>query len=181
MKKTVLMIVVGLLLFVISTAAMAEKYVPDKRSTGVVNWGNGKAYFFKGNRYIRYDIATDKADPGYPKNIDSGTWPGMIFTDGIDAVVNWGNGKAYFFSGNRYIRYDVATDKADPGYPKNIDSGTWPGLIFTDGIDDTVNWGNGKAYFFKGSRYIRYDMKTDRADPGYPKNIDGSTWPGISW
>ena len=160
---------------------MAERYVPDKRSTGIVNWGNGKAYFFKGSQYIRYDIQADRADPGYPKSINSETWPGIIWTDGVDAVVNWGNGKAYFFKGSQYIRYDVQADRADPGYPKSINSETWPGIIWTDGVDDVVNWGNGKAYFFKDSQYIPYDIKADRADPGYPKHVDNSTWSGIAW
>jgi hypothetical protein len=42
--------------------------------------GNGKAYFFKGNEYVRFDITTDKADPGYPKPIDSNhgmDYPGL--------------------------------------------------------------------------------------------------------
>jgi hypothetical protein len=43
-----------------------------------------------------------------------------------------------------------------------------------------VNWGDGKAYFFLGDgRYIRYDIAADRADPGYPKKIDGANWPGL--
>jgi matrix metalloproteinase-14 (membrane-inserted) len=42
-----------------------------------VNWGNGKAYFFKGSEYLRWDITTDKADPGYPKPIDSKSWNGL--------------------------------------------------------------------------------------------------------
>ncbi len=44
-----------------------------------------------------------------------------------------------------------------------------------------VNRENGKAYFFKGSQHIRYGVKVDRADPGYPKPIDNSTWPGVAW
>ena len=130
MKKNVLILVAGLLFMAVWTTAMAEKYVPDNRSTGIVNWGNGKAYFFNGNRYIRYDIKADKADPGYPKQINAETWPGVIWTEGVDAVVNWGNGKAYFFKGSQYIRYDIKADKADPGYPKNIDNSTWPGIIW---------------------------------------------------
>lgn len=96
----------------------------------------------------------------------------------IDAAVNWGNGKAYFFKGNQYVRYDIGSDKADPGYPKPINSNNWPGLPW-DQIDAVVNWGNGKAYFFKGKQYIRYDIKADKADPGYPQPIDSSTWPGL--
>jgi len=32
-------------------------------------WDNDKAYFFKGDEYIRYDIAADQADEGYPQSI----------------------------------------------------------------------------------------------------------------
>ena len=46
-------------------------------------------------------------------------------------------------------------------------------------LDAVVVWDNGKAYLFKGSKYIRYDMKADRADPGYPKPINNETWPGV--
>lgn len=46
-------------------------------------------------------------------------------------------------------------------------------------LDAAVNWGNGKAYFFRNGQYIRYDVKADRADPGYPKPIDSETWPGL--
>ncbi|WP_341532124.1 hemopexin repeat-containing protein (plasmid) [Nostoc sp. UHCC 0302] len=150
----------------------------------VINWGNGKAYFFKGNQYIRYDIAEDKADTGYPMSIkDNNYWPGLdAFADGVDAVINWGNGKAYFFKGNQYIRYDIAEDKADAGYPMSIKANNyWPGLdAFADGVDAVVNWGNGKAYFFKGNQYIRYDIAEDKADAGYPMSIkDNNYWPGM--
>jgi len=148
---------------------------------GTLNWGNGKAYFFQGSSYVRYDITAGRADTGYPKAIDSQTWPGMIWTDGIDAAVNWGNGKAYFFRGGEYVRYDIQADRADPGYPKPINSQTWPGMIWTNGVDAVVNWGNGKAYFFRGGEYIRYDIQADRADPGYPKPINSQTWPGMIW
>ena len=96
----------------------------------------------------------------------------------IDAVVEWGNGKAYFFKGSQYSRFDIKADRVDSGYPKPINSETWPGVPWTDGIDAAVNWGNGKAYLFKGSQYIRYDMKADRVDPDYPKPIN--LWPGIT-
>ena len=70
---------------------------------------------------------------GYPKPI-ANNWPGFpaAFAAGIDAAVVWNNGKAYFFKGANYIRYDIKTDKVDAGYPKPI-AGAWPGL-FTSGI-----------------------------------------------
>ncbi|MBP7341244.1 MAG: hemopexin repeat-containing protein [Smithellaceae bacterium] len=147
----------------------------------VVNWGNGKAYFFRGNQYVRYDIAADRVDPGYPKPMNDRTWPGMTWADGIDAAVNWGNGKAYFFRGGQYLRYDIAADGVDPGYPKPINDRTWPGMTWTGGIDDVVLWSGKKAVFFKGDQFIQYDIIADRADPGYPKIIDAQIWPGLQW
>jgi Hemopexin/Astacin (Peptidase family M12A) len=153
---------------------------PASFATGVnavAVWGNGKVYFFKGTKYIRYDIASDKVDPGYPKSIAT-NWPGL-WTDAIDAAVVWPNSKAYFFKGAQYIRYDLATGKADPGYPASIQSG-WPGFpaSFAAGINAAVVWNNGKAYFFKGSEYIRYDIAADKVDAGYPMPI-AATWPGL--
>ncbi len=142
-----------------------------------VLWTNGKAYYFKGNQYIRYDVAADKVDAGYPKAI-TGAWTGL-WADNIDAGVVWPNGKAYFFKGSQYIRYDIKTDKADAGYPKPI-GGNWPGFPanFAAGVNAAVVWNNGKAYFFKGSDYIRYDIAADKTDAGYPKPISGA-WPGL--
>ena len=98
----------------------------------------------------------------------------------ISAFVTWNNGKAYAFRRHRYYRFDMAQERADPGYPKDIARGPspdWPGL-WPDGIDDGVLWNNGKAFFFKGDEYIRYDVASDRSDPGYPKKI-APNWPGL--
>jgi hypothetical protein len=100
-----------------------------------------------------------------------------MFSAGIDAVVLWNNGKAYFFRGSEYIRYDVAADRADEGYPRPI-AENWPG-VFAEDIDAAVLWDNGKAYFFRGSEYVRYDVTTDQADEGYPRPIAGN-WPGVT-
>lgn len=143
----------------------------------VITWPNGKAYFFKGNQYCRYDIKADRADVGYPKPI-KGNWPG-VWEDGVDAAVTWINGKTYFFKGDQYVRYDIKEDRADPGYPKSIKA-NWPGLWERD-IDAVIVWSNEKAFFFKGDQYIRYDIRADRADPAYPKPIFGPNWPAFDW
>ena len=142
-----------------------------------VVWPGGKVYFFKGAQFIRYDIAADGVDPGYPLPIAE-HWPGL-WTDDIDAAVLWPNGKAYFFKGQEYIRYDPATNRADPGYPRPI-QGSWSGFpnTFAAGVDAAVVWNNGKAYFFKGDQYIRYDISADEVDRGYPLPIAGR-WPGL--
>jgi hemopexin len=151
----------------------------------VVNWGNGKAYFFLQHKYLRYDIGGDRADPGYPLPI-SGNWQGLEeagFAGRVDAIINWGNGKAYVFSLDKYLRFDLLTDTTDPGYPKPI-AGNWPGLAeagFAQRVGAGVNWGNGKVYMFNlfmPDQYVRYDIGADRVDPGYPRPIAGN-WPGV--
>ncbi|HLP48091.1 MAG TPA: hemopexin repeat-containing protein [Candidatus Deferrimicrobium sp.] len=170
-----------ILVTAVSVSQLFGQWQPKKSLEGAFYWKNGKAMFFKGNRYIRYDINTDRTDAGYPKTIDNNNWPGLPWKNGIDTAVNWDNGKIYFFKGNQYIRYDINADRADGGYPKAIDNNNWPGLPWKHGIDAAVNWGNGKAYFFKGNQYVRYDINADRVDAGYPKAINNETWPGLPW
>ncbi|MFN8442082.1 MAG: hemopexin repeat-containing protein [Caldilineaceae bacterium] len=106
-----------------------------------------------------------------PRTTDLPSWEGNL-----DAAVTRPNGKTYFFKGDEYIRYDIATDRSDPGYLAKLKDG-WPGLWESD-IDAAMTWPNGKTYFFRGDEYIRYDIATDQADPGYPAKIhDG--WPGL--
>jgi hypothetical protein len=53
--------------------AHAQAYI-----TGALNGPGGKAQFFLSDgTYIRYDVAADRADPGYPKPVTDRTWPGM--------------------------------------------------------------------------------------------------------
>jgi hypothetical protein len=58
---------------------------------------------------------------------------GLTF-DTVDAVINWANGKVFFFKGDLYTRYDIKADKADPGYPRRIDAKNWPGLVGAEAI-----------------------------------------------
>ncbi len=85
--------------------------------------------------------------------------------------------RVYFFSGAEYVRFDHPLDGVLPlVYPRGI-AGAWPGL--TSPIDAAVNWGNGKAYLFKGAEYIRHDIASGNIDPGYPKPIAGN-WGGVA-
>lgn len=92
-------------------------------------------------------------------------------------AVQWDNGKIFLFRGGQYLRFDVATDAADEGYPKAVE-GAWPG-VWADGFDAVVMADNGKAFFFKGDEYVRYDLKADRAAEGYPRKL-ADYWVGVA-
>jgi matrix metalloproteinase-14 (membrane-inserted) len=168
-----------------TVSSKAWEGYPYWRVDAAVNWGNGKAYLFYNTtfpgmavpaQYVRYDIKSGKTDPGYPKIVSSKYWKGLPFKS-IDAAVNLGNGKAYFFSGKQYARYDIKAGKVDPKYPKTISEKYWKGLPFKT-IDAAVNWGNGKVYFFSGKQYASYDIKSNKMDPGFPKTTS-SYWNGL--
>ncbi len=138
-------------------------------------------YAFSGPEYVR--LHGQVADDGYPLPI-AAYWPGFAetgFAEDLYAAVDLGTGKLYFFRGAEYIRYDVASNRVDAGYPRPI-AGNWSGLAeagFADGVDAAVRWPTGKAYFFRGEYYLRYDIATDRVDDGYPLPIAGF-WPGLA-
>ena len=81
-----------------------------------------------GRVQLGFIVTSAGRDEGYPQSISSG-WPG-VFENDLDAAVVWPNGKAYFFKGDQYIRYDIAADRADEGYPQSISA--W-GLPFDGG------------------------------------------------
>lgn len=117
--------------------------------------GNGKAYFFKGSQYVSYDIAGAKVDGGFPKAI-AGNWPQWpaAWNSGINAAVNWGDGKAYFFKGDQYLRYDIRANTVDQGYPRPI-AGAWAGLtkVLASGFDAVIAPGSDAKMRLRGAHY----------------------------
>jgi hypothetical protein len=156
-----------------------------------VNWGEGHAYLFKGADYVRYNIATDRVDVGPIAIAANWTRLPARFQSNLDAAVNWGNGYAYFFKDDSYLGYHIANDVVDVG-PETIARG-WPTLPahFRNNLDAVVNWGNGRAYFFKGTDYVRMDTGSRAIDvaqtaiarnwtalpPGFQRNIKAA----INW
>jgi hypothetical protein len=154
--------------------------------SAAIRWPNHKAQFFLSDgTYLRYDMTADAMDAGYPKPIDDASWPGLgPYVDLLVAACTAKDpNKVYFFlSDGQYLRYDIAADCVDDGYPSPIDDTTWPGLgDHATEIFGALNWTGNKAYFFlNDGTYIRYDLKSDRADEGYPLVIDDETWPGLA-
>ncbi|ROS01804.1 type I phosphodiesterase/nucleotide pyrophosphatase [Sinobacterium caligoides] len=150
-----------------------------------LNWNTTRAYFFRSdNQYIRYNKTDDKADDNYPRVTTNSNWPGLgDYREKIVASFHKDANTAYFFLNNGdYIAYDINSDKALSGYPKAVDANTWPGLEdYADNIIATLRGNGDDVYFFlDNARYIRYNLKNDHADEGYPQAVNDTTWPGLA-
>ena len=75
-----------------------------------------KGYFFKGSQYSRFNVDTNRVDPGYPKPISRG-FPG-VFESGLDAVTPWPGGKMFFFKDSRVHLWDLAARKCRSRLPE---------------------------------------------------------------
>jgi hypothetical protein len=70
--------IVAIIMILVASAAIPHLFGQSQKILeGAFYWKNGKAYFFKGNQYVRYDINIDRVDPDYPKSINNETWPGL--------------------------------------------------------------------------------------------------------
>lgn len=140
-------------------------------------------FFFNNGQYIRYNNILDKADAGYPKTINNDTWPGLgNYGTTIIAALRGDNNKVFFFLENgQYIRFDLASDSIDSGYPKTVNNQTWPGLEeYANDITSAVKWNDNTAYvFLTNQRYIRYNLTDDKSDSGYPAKTNTKSWPGL--
>jgi hypothetical protein len=158
-------------------AARPGKVVVAVSSEVLSSWKVSTIFVFKAGQYLKFDLSVDPATsqikgvlPGYPRSLqaaqsDFKNWPPNWTS--VDAAVNWGNGKVYFFRGSQYIRWDIAANQMDSNYPMSLDAAHWPGWppAWNSGIDAAINWGNNKVYFFRKGQYLRYDIPPIRSIP----------------
>ncbi|MFN7347888.1 MAG: hemopexin repeat-containing protein [Dolichospermum sp.] len=130
---------------------------------------NGKAYFFAGDKYYRFDFQSDQLDKIGRIGVDG--WKGLPAN--IGAAMIHPNGKAYFFAGDQYYRFNFQSDQVDKVGRIGVDG--WRGL--PTNIDLAVEHPNGKAYFFRLVRYYRYDFQIDQVDKDGRIGADG--WKGL--
>ena len=78
-------------------------------------WGrNSRTYFFKGDKYWRYNGR--KIDYGYPKS--TSVWKGLPAN--INSAMKWRNGRTYFFVGSIYYKFNDWEIQVEADYPKSI-------------------------------------------------------------
>ncbi len=94
-------------------------------------------YAFRGDEYTRFTVSDgefpDSEDKGYPRKIGDGWTGGLTVSPTCGVSVNWpnrskaqANHKLYFFLGNLYTRWDVASHSNN--YRLDIPSG-WKGWL----------------------------------------------------
>lgn len=157
-------------------------YFTSRLNATLMRGSNGKIYFFKGKKYIRYSRVSDGIDSGYPKLIDEG-WTGVPYRWALQshvfmcAVHKDSNARDYFFKGGKYTRFHLGG--VDQGYESAVRiSIGWPGLFGGSTPDAAFMHTNGKMYFFKSDEYIRWTPGGGGVDSGYPKKIS-SVYSGL--
>ncbi|MBL7255325.1 hemopexin repeat-containing protein [Paractinoplanes lichenicola] len=144
-------------------------------------------YQFRGVRYARVDLTSGLGDSGLGE-LAAWALPGLN-GGGVDAAFNGRpptrDGKAYFFHGDRYTRYDWQREKPDPEYPRPLSAVAGMVAPFTDGLDAAVDGEGAYAetgYLFRGGDYLR--VAWDPPGGGEPR-VDGPArgiqagWPGL--
>uniref|UniRef100_A0A8C6PAQ5 Matrix metallopeptidase 16 n=1 Tax=Nothobranchius furzeri TaxID=105023 RepID=A0A8C6PAQ5_NOTFU len=92
--------------------------MPNQSIETAVWWEDvAKTYFFKGDRYWRYNEDMRTMDPGYPKLIT--IWKG-IPPSPQGAFVDKANGFTYFYKGKEYWKFNNMLLRVEPGYPRSI-------------------------------------------------------------
>lgn len=112
-------------------------------------------------------VGTDLTDPTDP--------PEPVWTPTLDAILLRPDGKAFFFRDETYIRYDLAVDEADAGYPRTV-ADWWNGLG-PGGVDAALERPDGTAWFFRSDRVVTYDHGVDAAvGEGSIAEVLGGPW-----
>jgi hypothetical protein len=150
---------------------------------GAAQWSD-HVWFFKGGSYTSLVSGATDFEPWRPMR----DWPGwpMKFAAVFDAAVQ-GTGRYfvwyYFFAGDTWIGYNQSIQRV-VGEPRPI-APEWGGVQepFSAGIDAAIHGVteeyDGKAYLFKGSQYLRYDMNVSAVD--VPPASIAERWGQGSW
>ncbi|MFM9633310.1 MULTISPECIES: hemopexin repeat-containing protein [Streptomyces] len=153
----------------------------DTDIDAAVNWPNGHVYFFKGEKYAKYNIQQNKItqDPHETKDYWDG-FAGTGFDEYIDAALELGDGSAWFFRDDECLLFGeekgTETVVVGPGKISTLlpdlasaSFGSGAEGNFGSHLDDGV-FMSGKGYLFKGEHYIRVTRSGDflLVDADYP-------------
>ncbi|XP_066503647.1 matrix metalloproteinase-15 [Hoplias malabaricus] len=90
----------------------------DKIDTAIWWEPSGFTYFFKGDRYWRFNEQLRAADRDYPKPVS--VWDSSVPVSPKGAFLSDDGAYTYFYKGTKYWKFDNHRMKSEPGYPKSI-------------------------------------------------------------
>ncbi len=159
--------------------------------------GSGKyadrIWFFKGGSFVEYIEKPNGHDECSNFKPIKGNWPDpkafasdwpTAFQNGIDAVLcgrGEFDGLVWFFAGSQYLRYNLTTNQLE-GTASICNPQGWRTFppSFCQGIDAVIHGiGDEEIHFwvFKGSQYIRVNIKTLAMDGPAPILGNWGGWP----
>ncbi|KAA1175378.1 fucose-binding lectin II [Photorhabdus heterorhabditis] len=127
----------------------------------------GYLYFFKGSKYLKFDIEKAKVTDG-PKFIADG-WPGLKgteFENGIDAATELTTNTVCFFKGGDCIDYTVNSHTIKQQSISTRWGTTEKYKEFSANLDAVVWRINSRIDFLKGNSYIRFNLESNTIDYG---------------
>ena len=143
---------------------------------------NRQTLLFSGDQYVRYSQGHyDVVDEGYPKSVvvlaedvpgidATRLSEGLVAGLTLDAAVQFQN-SVQIFQGDTVHR-SGAEDVAEGGAIALAEIVPTQTNRFANGVDAAFVAADGKAYFFKGSHYLRYtDINSDHPDESFPKTV----------
>ena len=90
-------------------SARLSNFIKNSKATGLdridaaMVWdGNSRVYFFRKDKYWRYNEARKEIDPDYPKSIS--VWRGV--KSPVDAVFSWKKSRTFFLNGYNIDKFN---------------------------------------------------------------------------